>query len=88
MSSTVVDSPFFFELLIYYRKDILSFYGMKDYDMTVTVEQVSIPLAAEVDSYLADRQHRAALLQAQNQTQFDPAGIRDRLLARRAEQRS
>lgn len=42
----------------------------------------------EVDSYLADRQQRAAQLQAQNEAQFDPVGIRDRLLARRAEQRS
>jgi uncharacterized protein (DUF433 family) len=41
----------------------------------------------EVDRYLADRQQRAALLQAQNEAQFDPVGIRDRLLARRAAQR-
>ncbi|MCG8347904.1 MAG: DUF433 domain-containing protein [Chloroflexales bacterium] len=41
----------------------------------------------EVDKYLADRQQRAALLQAQNEAQFDPVGIRDRLLARRATQR-
>jgi hypothetical protein len=40
----------------------------------------------EVDHYLADRQQRAALLQAQNEAQFDPVGIRDRLLVRRAQQ--
>lgn len=40
----------------------------------------------EIDSYLANRQHRAALLKAQNEAQFDPVGIRDRLLARRAQQ--
>jgi uncharacterized protein (DUF433 family) len=43
---------------------------------------------AEVDAYLAERQHRAALLRAQNEAQFDPVGIRDRLLARRDQQRS
>ena len=43
---------------------------------------------AEVNAYLLDRQRRAAALQAENEAQFDPVGIRDRLLARRSKQRS
>src|SRR5215207_4510374 len=31
----------------------------------------------EIDSYLAERQQRAALLRTQNEAQFDPVGIRD-----------
>ena len=42
---------------------------------------------SDVDGYLAARQHRAAALQAHNEAQFDPIGIRDRLLARRARQK-
>lgn len=42
----------------------------------------------EVNAYLLDRQRRMAALQAQNEAQFDPVGIRDRLLARRSKQRS
>ncbi|WP_135482072.1 DUF433 domain-containing protein [Candidatus Chloroploca mongolica] len=43
---------------------------------------------ADVDAYLAERQQRAALLRAHNEAQFDPVGIRDRLLARRDQPRS
>ena len=38
---------------------------------------------AEVDAYLQGRQQRAAEIRRENETRFDPAGIRDRLLARR-----
>ncbi len=38
---------------------------------------------AEVDAYLQARQHQAAEIRRDNETRFDPAGIRDRLLARR-----
>ncbi len=37
----------------------------------------------EVRAYLSKRQHEAAKVRDQNERQFDPAGIRDRLLARR-----
>jgi uncharacterized protein (DUF433 family) len=38
----------------------------------------------EVQSYLQQRQQRAGAVRQQNEARFDPAGIRDRLLARRA----
>ena len=38
----------------------------------------------EVQSYLRHRQQRAASARQQNETRFDPAGIRERLLSRRA----
>lgn len=36
-----------------------------------------------IDSYLQQRRQEADAVRARNETQFDPAGIRDRLLARR-----
>jgi uncharacterized protein (DUF433 family) len=38
---------------------------------------------AEVDTYITVRQRQAAEARRENETRFDPAGIRDRLLARR-----
>ncbi len=38
-----------------------------------------------VDAYLLERQQRAAAVRAENEKRFDPAGIRERLLARRQE---
>lgn len=37
----------------------------------------------EVETYLRDRQRRAGEVRRENEARFDPAGIRDRLLARR-----
>jgi uncharacterized protein (DUF433 family) len=37
----------------------------------------------EMDAYLQDRQQFAAEVRRENEHRFDPAGIRDRLLARR-----
>jgi hypothetical protein len=37
----------------------------------------------EVDRYLRDRQHLAEAVRRENEARFDPAGVRDRLLARR-----
>lgn len=39
---------------------------------------------AEVQFYLQQRQQRAGSIRQQNETQFDPEGIRERLLSRRA----
>jgi uncharacterized protein (DUF433 family) len=39
---------------------------------------------AEVDAYLQRRQEQAEKIRKLNESRFDPAGIRDRLLARRA----
>lgn len=39
---------------------------------------------AEVDAYLNRRQESAERIRKQNEARFDPSGIRDRLLARRA----
>jgi len=39
---------------------------------------------AEVDAYLRRRQEQAEKIRKQNEARFDPSGIRDRLLARRA----
>jgi uncharacterized protein (DUF433 family) len=38
---------------------------------------------AEVDDYLQGRQHKAEQIRRENETRFDPAGVRDRLLRRR-----
>lgn len=38
---------------------------------------------AEVDDYIRQQQSQAAQVRAENEARFDPAGIRDRLLARR-----
>jgi uncharacterized protein (DUF433 family) len=38
---------------------------------------------SEVEKYLRRRQQQAATVKEQNQAQFDPYGVRDRLLARR-----
>ncbi len=42
---------------------------------------------AEVDAYLLERQHRAAEVRREAQRRFNPVGVRDRLLARRNQQR-
>ena len=39
---------------------------------------------AEVDAYLQRRQEQAEKIRKQNESRFDPSGIRERLLARRA----
>jgi uncharacterized protein (DUF433 family) len=39
---------------------------------------------SEVDVYLKQHQHLASEIRATNEARFDPAGVRDRLLARRA----
>jgi uncharacterized protein (DUF433 family) len=41
---------------------------------------------AEVDAYLRQRQTQAGTIRQQNETRFDPHGVRDRLLARPANQ--
>jgi uncharacterized protein (DUF433 family) len=41
---------------------------------------------SEVDAYLRDREQEAARVRQDNETRFDPVGVRDRLLARRARQ--
>lgn len=38
----------------------------------------------EVDAYLQQRQGQAEKVRKQNESRFDPSGVRDRLLARRA----
>lgn len=41
----------------------------------------------EVQAYLAKRQHQAAIVQQETEQRFYPIGLRDRLLARRNQQR-
>ena len=41
---------------------------------------------AEVDAYLQQRREQAARIRRDNENRFDPAGVRVRLLARRARQ--
>ena len=41
---------------------------------------------SEIDAYLQRRRQQARQIRQQNETRFDPSGIRDRLLARRAGQ--
>lgn len=42
---------------------------------------------AEVHNYLAERQRQAAAIRQETEQRFNPIGIRDRLLARREQQR-
>ena len=42
----------------------------------------------EVDAYLGERARQRAAVRRENEARFDPAGVRERLLARRARQRS
>lgn len=39
---------------------------------------------ADVDAYLREREHRVDRMRRENEARFDPAGVRERLLARRA----
>jgi uncharacterized protein (DUF433 family) len=41
---------------------------------------------SEVEAYLQQRQQQSQEIRTMNQARFDPQGLRDRLLARRAEQ--
>jgi uncharacterized protein (DUF433 family) len=41
---------------------------------------------SEVEAYLQQRQQQSQEIREMNQARFDPQGLRDRLLARRAEQ--
>lgn len=41
---------------------------------------------SEVEAYLQQRRHQAEEVRAVNQANFDPQGLRDRLLARRSDQ--
>ncbi|MCC5634308.1 DUF433 domain-containing protein [Nostoc sp. CHAB 5844] len=41
---------------------------------------------SEVEAYLQQRQQQSQQMRAMNQAKFDPQGLRDRLLARRAKQ--
>ena len=43
---------------------------------------------SDVEAYLRRRRWQADEVRKQNEAQFDPRGIRDRLLARRAEQKA
>lgn len=42
---------------------------------------------ADVDAYLAAREHRADEVREENERRFSPAGVRSRLLARQTRQR-
>jgi uncharacterized protein (DUF433 family) len=42
---------------------------------------------SEVDAYLLERQHKAALIRQEAEQRFSPVGIRDRLIARRDQHR-
>jgi len=43
---------------------------------------------SEVEAYLRQRQQQAERVRKQNESRFDPKGVRDRLLARRNSRRS
>ncbi len=38
----------------------------------------------EVEEYLREREHQASLVRQENESRFDPEGMRDRLAARRS----
>lgn len=41
----------------------------------------------EVDAYIREREKQAEIVQKENETRFSPVGIRERLLARKADKR-
>lgn len=55
-------------------------------DVVYTVIGYSLRHQTEVDAYLQRRRHEAIQVRQENELRFPPAGIRDRLLARRPSQ--
>ncbi len=65
-------------------EDIAHRYSALDLADVYAVISYYLRRRADVEKYLRERQAQARTLRKQNEARFDPHGVRDRLLARRA----
>ncbi len=65
-------------------EDIVSMYPSLDLADVYAVIAYYLRRRADVDAYLRRREEAGAAARAENEARFDPQGVRDRLLARRA----
>ncbi len=65
-------------------EDIVSMYPSLDLADVYTVMAYYLRHRSQVDAYLRKREAEGAKVRAENEARFDPHGVRDRLLARRA----
>ena len=69
-------------------EDIVSMYPSLDLADVYVVIAYYLRRRADVDAYRRRREEHAAAVRAENESRFDPHGIRERLLARRAARQS
>jgi uncharacterized protein (DUF433 family) len=69
-------------------EDIVSMYPSLDLADVYAVIAYYLRRRAEVDAYLRRREQEGATVRAGNEARFDPHGVRERLLARRAARQS
>lgn len=69
-------------------EDIVSMYPSLDLADVYAVIAYYLRRRAEVDAYLRRREEAGAAVRAENEARFDPHGVRERLLARRAARQS
>lgn len=69
-------------------EDIISMYPSLDLADVYAVIAYYLRHRADVDAYLRRREEEGAAVRAENETRFDPHGVRERLLARRAVRQS
>ena len=69
-------------------EDIVSMYPSLDLADVYAVIGYYLRRRADVDAYLLRREEEAGAVRVENEARFDPHGIRERLLARRAARQS
>jgi uncharacterized protein (DUF433 family) len=69
-------------------EDIVSMYPSLDLADVYAVIAYYLRRRRDVDAYVRRREQEAAAVRADNEARFDPYGIRERLLARRAARQS
>ena len=65
-------------------EEIAQQYPTLDLAVVYGVSSYYLQHADEVDAYLSERQEKAAAIRRENERRFEPRGVRERLLARRA----
>lgn len=69
-------------------EDIISMYPSLDLADVYAVIAYYLRRRADVDAYLRRREEEGAAIRSENEARFDPHGVRERLLARRAARQS
>ena len=69
-------------------EDIISMYPSLDLADVYAVIAYYLRRRADVEAYLCRREEDGAAVRAENESRFDPHGVRERLLARRAARQS